>query len=277
MRVAWLAVVAAACQGPTPYILEGTVVDVRSPTEVVVDHTAIAGLMDAMVMPVAVAPALAGSLATGDRIVARVVEAEGGLRIEKVRVIGHAAVGALEPEGGPVRAGAVVPALAVPVTGGGTWSLVGEAPTLVSFVYTRCPLPEFCPATVARLAAVQARLPAGARLLTVTLDPAFDTLDVLTAYATTVSADPGKWRFGRLEPEDLRGLAEAAALGVYPDDAAGKIEHNTRHLVLDASGRLIERYDDNRFPVERVLTQLATGAPAAPPGSDGTITPPDSP
>jgi protein SCO1/2 len=273
LRYACAGLLIAGCASSSPYILEGTVVEVRSPTEVVVDHAPIAGLMDAMVMPVTLAPALAGTLAAGDRIVARVVQADGGLRIEKVRQTGYAPVDVPDAAGGPLRAGETAPQVAVPVTGGGMWSLVGEAPTLVSFVYTRCPLPEFCPATVARLAAVQRRLPTGTRLLSITLDPAYDSLDVLGAYAATVGADPTLWRFGRLDADALATLAGAAALGVYPGANASSIEHNTRHLVLDASGRLIERYDDNRFPVDRVVSQLTTGRPPAPEGSDGTITP----
>ena len=273
MRLAWWGLLAAACASSSPYILEGTVVEVRSPTEVVVDHAPIAGLMDAMVMPVTLDPSLSGTLSAGDRIVARVVEADGGLRIEKVRRTGHGLVPVADAAGGPLRPGETAPSLSVPVTGGDAWSLVGQAPTLVSFIYTRCPLPEFCPATVARLAAVQAGLPAGARLLSITLDPSFDSLEVLSAYATTVGADPARWRFGRLEADALATLAGAAALGVYPGASAASIEHNTRHLVLDASGRLIERYDDNRFPVDRVVSQLTTGRPPAPEGSDGTITP----
>ena len=49
--------------------------------------------------------------------------------------------------------------------------------------------------------------------------------------------------------------------------------HGTRLLVLDADGRLVERYDDNRWPLARVVEQLRTGGPPAPAGSHGTATP----
>ncbi len=110
-----------------------------------------------------------------------------------------------------------------------------------------------------------------ARLLAVTVDPAGDTPEVLRAYAATVGADPAVWRFGRVAPEVLTRLAGKAALGISPE--GDEVIHNLRALVLDADGRLIERYDDARFPVERVASQLLTGGPTAPAGSDGTVTP----
>jgi cytochrome oxidase Cu insertion factor (SCO1/SenC/PrrC family) len=53
----------------------------------------------------------------------------------------------------------------------------------------------------------------------------------------------------------------------------GQILHSHRFLVLDKDGTLIERYDDNRWPVDRVLQQLASGQPLAPSGTSGTLTP----
>jgi hypothetical protein len=69
----------------------------------------------------------------------------------------------------------------------------------------------------------------------------------------------------------LEHLVSRAALPVTRD---GTILHGTRLMVLDANGALIERYDDNGWPLERVVSQLLTGGPAAPVGSIGTLTAP---
>lgn len=272
-----------ACWGKDAYIVEGTVVEVRSPTEIVVDHEAVYGLMPEMVMPFQLEePGLGEGLERGDRIVARLMMEDEGAVLDKLRVTGHTPMPPLTtPEEAtgvvPLRPGGVLEATAVPVTGGTTWTLgAGQGvPTVLTFIYVRCPIPEFCPAMMLRFQELQAELEASgtaARLLAVTVDPDHDTLEVLAEHADSVGAKPSHWRFGRLEGEALTALTARAALAVMPDD--GEIIHNLRTLVLDGEGRLVERYDDAHFPADRILSQLATGEPKAPAGSDGTISRP---
>lgn len=274
-----LATLLAACRSEPTYIVEGVVVDVRSPTEIVVDHAAVLGLMGPMVMPFRrTGEAMETPVEVGDRIVARLVVTDDGSHLEKIRVTGRdPSVPTPEDGPGPLRAGGVLPAMEVPVTGGARWRL-GEGqgrPTLLAFLYTTCPLPEACPATVRRLQDVQASVGDAARILAVTIDPAQDTMPVLDGFAAQIGARPEVWRLGRLEDAALRALAAHAALAVTPGPPGGRgrVEHNSRFLVLDAEGRLIERYDDTRFPADRVVHQLRTGGPPAPLGSDGTLTP----
>lgn len=272
------AALAAACWGERAYILEGTVLEHTPDGRVVIDHEAVPGLMGPMVMPFAFEdPAIREAARPGSRIVARLMREERGLVLDKVRVTGFQPL-AVRDDGGPVRPGATLPAVTVDV-GDGAWT-VGDgqgAPTLLTFLYTTCPDPAFCPMVTSRLQGVQAALTDAdtVRLLAVTLDPQGDTRDVLDAYASTVGADPAVWRFGRLDAEGLQALALRAGLSVIDDrDNGGKIVHALRWLVLDAQGRLAERYDDNGWPLDRVLEQLRTGGPPAPPGSDGTVSRP---
>ncbi len=264
----------AGCWGDHAFIVEGTVVDVNSPTEIVVDHKDIPGLMGPMIMPFRAHDATVfGGVNKGDRILARLLVEDGGIFMEKVRVTGHGPPLAALDAGAPLHAGDTLDRVDVPVTGGGTWTLgAGQgAPTALGFVFTTCPNPEFCPATITRMQALQQAAPAGARILLLTIDPKGDTPEVLQAYADKVGAKPDVWRFGRVESAALQSLAARAALTI--DASSGAIVHATRLLVLDGQGKLIERYDDNRWPQERVVSQLGTGAPLAPAGSDGTSTP----
>jgi protein SCO1/2 len=269
-----------ACGGDPTYIVEGTVREVSSPTELVIAHKAIPGFMGPMTMPFQLASAEIGQgVEVGDIIVARLVVTQEGARLERVRVTGHdpSAEAPARPTGpAPVRAGEALPKTEVQTTQG-PWP-VGEgqgAPTLLTFLYTTCPMPDLCPATVRRMQELQTNLtasnPAGARLLAVTVDLRGDTPEVLTRYAAEVGADPAIWRLGRVEGEAFTALIARA--GLRADPKSGEIDHTVRHLVLNASGTLIERYDDNRFPAERVLQQLQTGGPPAPPGTSGTSTP----
>ncbi len=272
----WVGVLAlvTACWGDDAYIVEGVVVEVNSSTEVVVDHQAIDGYMPAMVMPFRIADSSA-ELKPGDQIVAR-LRTEGGLRLERVRVVGHTPRPPVTL-GTPVRPGQVLESVSLPVTGGESWTLGrGQGvPTAVTFLYTTCPVPEYCPLVVTRMQGLQERIAGKARILAVTIDPAGDTLPVLDAFAASVGARPDTWRFGRLEGEAFRELVGSASLAVLSE--GDEVVHGLRLMVLDANGKLIERYDDNAWPLDRVVQQLSTGGPPAPPGSDGTMSRPPTP
>lgn len=265
-----------ACGGDT-YIVEGTVVSVEGPTTVTIDHREVRGLMPAMVMPFKVAdPALLEGVGPGARVVAR-LRLDGPTSVlEALRVTGQGDV-PVPPSDRPLplRPGETLAALDVPVAGGETVRL-GKGQTnavLVGFVYTRCPIPEACPAAVARMAAMEDALPPDtkARVLAITLDPAFDTLDVLSAWGDGIGTVNGRWDLGRLDASTTAALASQAALQVT--DNGTTIEHGVRWLVLGPGGLLIERYDDHGWQLDRVYQQLLTGGPSAPPGSSGTLSP----
>ncbi len=265
----------AACDdwGSRAHILEGTVLEVHRPDEIVVDHHAIKDFMGPMTMPFPVRdPSEIAELTRGDEIVARLMIDERGSWLDRIRVTGHVELPALVLPPMPLRPTEVLPPVTVDV--GGSAIVVGQGqdrPTALGFLYTTCPIPEFCPALVTKLQALQALVGTDARIVTVTLDPATDTREVLDAFAVTTGALPGVWQFGRLDDATLKDVASKAGLNVMRDH--GDLLHGSRLLVLDREGRLVERYDDNRFSVERVAEQLKTGGPAAPPGNSGTVTP----
>lgn len=258
------------CWGDSAYILEGTVVAVDG-RQVTVDHDEIPGFMQAMTMPFEVRDDV--PLEPGDRIVARLMVEEGGSYLARVRVTGKGAVPKQRLGPVPVRPTEVLPRIRVDTPQGPVEVGLGHgAPTALTFAYTTCPMPEFCPAVVTRLQGLQPRLPEGARIVVVTLDPKGDTLPVLESFGAQVGSDPVTWRWGRVEADQLPTLAMHAGLSVRAE--GDQILHSLRLLVLDREGRLIERYDDAHWPLERVVTQLATGGPPAPPNTSGTLSEP---
>jgi protein SCO1/2 len=237
------------------YPLTGTVIEVRSATEVVVAHDAIPGFMGAMTMPFTVrdssgldpGDAIAGTLHVGDKTV-----------LDDVRVTKEAIEeppdlepGEAVPEGAIFPETPVILAVGSPVTIGRGQGF----PLALTFIYTRCPIPEYCPLTVARFQALQAALPEGARLLAITLDPDYDSRGVLRDFGKEHGAVPGKWDLGRVPDEVLVGVAEKAGLST-----AGKglgITHDLVMVVLDADGRVVKRYRDmawDQAEVVRLLT-----------------------
>ena len=123
-------------------------------------------------------------------------------------------------------------------------SLRGES-WIAGFVYTRCEGP--CPLVTARMAALASRLPeTGIRVVTISVDPAFDTPERLVAYAKEYKASADRWWFLTGDTESVRRLVRdgfhlsVAEAGSDPSHG-GPLTHSTRTALIDADGR-IRRY-----------------------------------
>jgi protein SCO1/2 len=139
--------------------------------------------------------------------------------------------------------------------------------TAVTFVFTRCPMPEFCPLMVKRFQQLQReveREPAlrDVRLVSVTLDPAFDTPAVLDAYATAMGANPDRWRFVTGEPTEVARLTKAFSIHVETNGVL--LDHTLATAVIDAQGRVAEIWRGNGWKVSEVLDVLRQEARRAP-------------
>lgn len=238
--------------------LRGVVVRADA-TKLLVDHEPIEGVMPAMVMPFVASSDATKTVRSGDTLTGRIVASAYGYALVDVEKDASAPVLA-EPVAAQAEPLAVGELLGPHHLDGhdGSELLVGSgqgASTVLAFVYTTCPDPAFCPATVTRLQGLQRELPDGARIVAVTIDPEHDTVDVLRDYAGLSGAAAGQWWFARPSPTELHTLAVAAGLTVSV--RSGRISHSTRLLVLDAQGHLVARYDDNDFPQQQVLDQLA--------------------
>ncbi len=252
----WLACASA----PPSWPVTGMVVEVRGPTEVVIAHDEIPGFMPAMTMPFTVAdPALLAGVDPGDAVAGTLTVGKAATRLTALAVTAERAPEAppdLAP-GQAVPVGAIFPETPVMLASGGS-IVVGqgqEGRVGLTFVYTRCPIPEYCPLTVSRFQDLQAHLPAGARLLAVTVDPEYDTRRVLQAYAESVGAVPGRWDFGRVPDEVLVGVAEKA--GLRTDGKGTGITHDLVVVVLDEDGRLIARFDDMAWSRDQLVALLS--------------------
>lgn len=251
----------ACTTSPPGHRVEGVVVEVSANDEVIVDHEAIPGFMEAMVMPFRVQdPTLLEGLEPGHRIDARLEIGESGGFLTSIQVTGKGPAPE-KPDLGPapIRDGQQLPAYTVHTSDGSTVKLGPDQgrPIVLTFLYTRCPLPDFCPATVSKLSAMQALIEPPTLLLAVTLDPEHDTDAVLEKFARDAGADPARWKFGRAE--DLDALALSAGLTVV--DQGATIAHSKRMLLLDAQGKRVARYDDHAFPATEAIARLMGKAP----------------
>lgn len=145
------------------------------------------------------------------------------------------------------------PAVAVQGPGltGSLPALLGEGGgvTIVDFIYTHCE--TVCLTLGSSFQQLQAALQAdGAagqapkvRLLSISFDGARDDPAALAAYAQSLRADPGLWRFVRV-PDGAQQQTLLRALGVVVvPDGRGDFEHNAALLVFDGRGRMVRIFD----------------------------------
>jgi protein SCO1/2 len=135
--------------------------------------------------------------------------------------------------------------------------------TAITFVFTRCPVPEFCPLMVRRFHQVQRQLatasaPPEVRLLSVTLDPAFDTPEVLRGYAASQGVDPARWQFATGHPQEIARLTSAFSLHV--ERGGILIDHTLATAVIGRDGRVVEIWRGNGWKVSEVADALAREA-----------------
>ena len=131
---------------------------------------------------------------------------------------------------------------------------------LVSFVFTTCN--GTCPATTHRMGQVQAALKQRGldkgdrvRLLSITLDPARDTPEVLRKYMDLYDAEPASWTF--LTGDKDRVNKVVAAWGMWARPAAnGQLDHPSRVFLIDKKGRIREIYNLSFFKAAWVLDDV---------------------
>lgn len=133
----------------------------------------------------------------------------------------------------------------------------------VTFIYSRCPLPDFCIQMTSYFSRVQRNLKkdnllAGRwHLLTVSFDPDFDKPEVLKKYGTSYEADFSTWDFVTGNLGTIRDFADGLEL-VVEDDEGGLLAHNLRTAVIDANGVLTEVYKGNEWTVQELEGAIRT-------------------
>jgi protein SCO1/2 len=112
----------------------------------------------------------------------------------------------------------------------------------ITFFYTRCPLPEYCPRLSKNFQEASQKLKATAgaptnwHFISVSFDPQADTPQVLKNYGQTYGYDPEHWSFFTGPLEKIAALARGS--GVTYETEAGTINHNFRTLIIDPEGHL---------------------------------------
>jgi len=243
------------CNRAKKYPLRGEIVAKNAATgEITVKHGDIPGFMPAMAMPYRVKdPAIVQELQPGDKIAAEVVlgKSESDYWLEDVRITDESARGQVPPAAPPMlMPGERAPDLALINQDGRTIHLsdfAGKA-LLVTFIYTRCPMPEFCPRLSSQFARIHEELKKSpedyskTHLLTISFDPKYDTPAVLRKYGLAyLDGDQtgfSHWDFASPNPADLARVAQA--FGLQYEEVDNQISHNMSILLIAPDGTVAQ-------------------------------------
>jgi protein SCO1 len=267
--LAIIALIPAACSkkaAPQPqaqaqakrYQLVGKVVSIdKDQASVMVDGKEIVGFMSAMTMPYPVHDTKAlAALNPGDEITADVVITDDGAYLENIVVTKKGDGKGPTGTSNPPKAGDKVPDFAMVNQDGKRIHLreyQGDV-LLVTFIYTRCPFPDYCPLVSRNFSKIYASLRKDPslgpkiRLLSVSFDPDHDTPAVLRQYAETFRATTGgapfaRWQFAVVPPKELVNVANF--FGLYYETQGDQIVHSMSTTVISPEGTVYKWYQDN--------------------------------
>lgn len=246
--------------------VKGKVVSVdKEHRQVTMAHEEIKGFMDAMTMPFNVKEDWAlDAFETGQTVEATLVVQEDrswieGIRISKTEPAPKSAFSAPIPE-----IGDEVPDFGLTNQDNRRISLsqYRGRPLLLTFIYTRCPLPEFCPRTSMNFAEIYRELksipPSGKRpyLLTVSFDTQNDTPDVLRDYAKRYMnpVSFGDWTFATGSPEEIKKVT--GYFGLIYHKESSQIVHSLVTALIGPDGKLVHLYLNNKWKAKDVLADL---------------------
>jgi protein SCO1/2 len=268
--------VAAANTRTQIFQVNGVVVALDADGETVkIKHEAIPDYMPAMTMPFTARNTneLRG-LAAGDAVTFRMTVTDTDGWIDQIKKTGTVA-NTLPPDA-PIRIVRDVEPLAVgdALPEYHFTNQLGQAVSLsqfrgqalaLTFIFTRCPFPTFCPLMSNNFREVQNTLlqnpnaPTNWHLLTLTFDPEYDTPARLKTYAEGYQCDPRHWSFLTGPLVDVTALGEQFGLQFWRDPQ-GSISHNLRTVVVDARGRVQKIFTENKWTTTELVEEVAKAA-----------------
>ncbi len=252
------------------FLARGVVEDVRPPS-VTIKHEAITNYMAAMTMPFKVKSASElTNLERGDQITFELHVTENESWIAKIIKVGNVSLPALSTNSVAVVHDEKFALLHFKFT-----NELGQAVSLsdfpgqalaITFFYTRCPLPEFCPRLSKNFSEASHQLaaltngPTNWHFISVSFDPEFDSPEILHSYGQLYQADPAHWSFLTGPKAQIRELAERS--GVTLENTDGTINHNFRTMIIGANGQLQMIFPTSGDLSDQIVAEMLKAAAA---------------
>jgi len=265
---------APAAPAEKRYPLTGEIVKVEAASHVlIVSHDEIKGYMPAMTMEFKVSKADLANAKVGQRIRAEMVDRGEDYWLEKIwpddsvtKTTIDAAANALAQDTAMRgkeayrEVGENLPTFTLLDQEGRTVSASrfrGKR-IVLNFIFTRCPVATMCPAATLRMSQLQqAAREAGVKdfeLVSVSMDPAYDTPGVLREYTETRGLDTTNWSFLTGPDAAVRHLL--AQLGVIREFEGDTIKHTLATVLIDESGRIAYRVDGSTWQIDDFIRRL---------------------
>lgn len=240
--------------------------------EVTVDTETIPGFMEAMTMPYTLKqPNIASELHRGDIITATLLASDTADVLDQIVVVKQA-----QPDYKPavtyndLEPGETVPDFSFLNQNGKTIYLnqFRGRVLLLTFIYTRCPLPNFCVRMSRNFAQIDQALRkdpalyAKTHLLSVSFDPKYDTPQVLRSYGGAYTGRYSQetfrhWDFAAPPQNELAKVLQFFDVGATPEKD-GTITHSLSTAVIGPDGRLAQWFPGNDWTPDQVLARVRT-------------------
>lgn len=264
----------AACTRPAPepksYTLSGQILAVHPEKQsLTIKHQDIPGYMPGMTMTFAARDAaMVTGRVPGEMVRATLEVGDTWSRLTSVEVTGKEPINAMPAElalaEGILAAGDTVPDVELVDQGGRARSLREwrGAPLAITFTYTRCPIPEFCPRIDRHFGAVAEAIKKddtlqGTRLLTISFDPGHDTPAVMRAHAKKIGADESVWTLATGSREAIELFAARFGVAVTRSgDTPKDIMHNLRTIVVDGTGTIRALHSGSEWAPAQIVDDL---------------------
>ena len=239
-----------------------------------IQHENIPGFMPSMTMPfVGRDPKEIADLKLGDAISFRMTVTQKDFWIDHVKKIRREDVNIAEPKrtpaisaesGARLKEGDKMPPFDLTNQNGERISLgtFRGQPFVLTFIFTRCPLPNFCPRMSNNFEELQTAIKDGSgalgrtRLLSITLDPGYDSPKVLNDYAAFHHADRKIWSSATGGEKQIDSLT--GAFSVYRQTEGGTISHGLATALIDKDGRIDKIWRGNAWTPADVTEAIRT-------------------
>ena len=260
---------------PQTFVVQGILrrIDFAS-RSVTVEHEDIAGFMPAMTMPFDVkSMAEVEPLKAGDAIEFKLIVNAKASWIESVQKIAPREIHLPEKkivESGPtakvvrLKEGDPLPEFQLVDSKGRqvTRETFAGKPLLITFIFTRCPIPNFCPLMTNNFREIQQGLAESSddvsrvQLLSISFDSEFDTPELLAQYAARHTKNTDQWRFATGTAAEVRRLTQAFSLTVQPE--SGTISHALATVLVGSDGVIHNIWRGNGWKPAEIVEALGT-------------------
>ncbi|HVS82823.1 MAG TPA: SCO family protein [Pyrinomonadaceae bacterium] len=256
------------------YDLKGKVVAVnKSERTATIAHEDIKGYMPAMTMPFKIkSDADLEMLKPGDQVTGTLVVDDISSWVEIAAIVeGPGTVSQTVDVPGEPKPGTDVPDFGLVNQDGKRIHLAqyrGQALAL-TFIYTRCPMPDQCTLMSNNFAAIDQELQkqpdvyAKTHLLTISFDPEYDSPKVLRSYGASHTGRYSDetfqhWEFATGGPDEVKGIAQFFGLRYFHDteSAQDQVIHSLRTVVIGPDGKLFKLYRGNEWKPAEVVSDL---------------------